>query len=269
MRGRHPGLASRRLSVGQDEASTGLLGPLAAWQHPGLQALAEWATTVETQWAKGLALPQVLNAVWGTSRFVAHDALPPHEPYERFIGQHQQVPTRPNAHDALNAWCWMQWPRLKQHFNALQCEAIARDGIQSRRGPVRDAITVFDENGLFLKVSDAIWQAVVDHDWQRAFVTHRADWSHCRLAVVGHALLENLIRPFKGITAHVLRWPEAWGDSLDEAEGPATQHLAATVLASKPFHPLPVMGIPGWMPQQDEAFYNDPQVFRPKRVKLR
>jgi hypothetical protein len=262
-------LANRQLSVREGNASPGLLSPLAAWQHPGLQALADWARVVESQWMQGHALPVVLNAVWGTTRFVAHDALPQHEPYERFIGQHQQVPTRPNAHDALNAWCWMHWPRLKQHFNALQCEAIARDGIHSRRGPVRDAITVFDENGLFLQAPDAIWQAVVDHDWHRAFVAHRADWSRCRLAVVGHALLENLIQPFKGITAHVLRWPEAWGDDLQHLDEQATLGLTPAVLASKPFHPLPVMGIPGWMPQQDAAFYDDPQVFRPKRVKLR
>jgi hypothetical protein len=28
---------------------------------------------------------------------------------------------------------------------------------------------------------------------------------------------------------------------------------------------MPVLGIPGWWPQQDEEFYDDATVFRPKR----
>ncbi|HBZ06685.1 MAG TPA: DUF3025 domain-containing protein, partial [Massilia sp.] len=32
------------------------------------------------------------------------------------------------------------------------------------------------------------------------------------------------------------------------------------------FTPLPVLGVPGWWPEQDAAFYADTSVFRPKRV---
>jgi len=37
-------------------------------------------------------------------------------------------------------------------------------------------------------------------------------------------------------------------------------------LTTANFSPLPVFGIPGWWPQQDEAFYEDAFVFRPKRL---
>ena len=31
------------------------------------------------------------------------------------------------------------------------------------------------------------------------------------------------------------------------------------------FTPLPVLGLPGWCEDQDDDFYNDAAVFRPKR----
>ena len=40
--------------------------------------------------------------------------------------------------------------------------------------------------------------------------------------------------------------------------------LSVPRLASKPFTPLPVLGIPGWCEQnQNVSFYDDPFVFRP------
>jgi hypothetical protein len=36
-------------------------------------------------------------------------------------------------------------------------------------------------------------------------------------------------------------------------------------LSTAGFTPLPVLGVPGWWQGQDEAFYLDQTVFRPKR----
>jgi hypothetical protein len=48
------------------------------------------------------------------------------------------------------------------------------------------------------------------------------------------------------------------------------QHVAAELanegLSTAGFTPLPVLGVPGWWPGQDDDFYNDATVFRPKRV---
>ena len=42
--------------------------------------------------------------------------------------------------------------------------------------------------------------------------------------------------------------------------------LTADDLATKPFTPLPVLGVPGWWPaNQAPAFYDDVHVFRPMR----
>lgn len=248
------------------------------WRHPGLQAYAAWGEAVQDHLALGLSMAQAMNRLTaslshesalahpGLPRFIPGDALPPDLPYEVFIHQQRAVPTRDNWHDGFNALCWLRLPVLKWHFNRLQAEVISREGIRAQRGPVRDAITVFDENGLLLQAPDALWQAIAQRQWQRAFVDLRSAWAQCRWVIVGHALLDHLRRPFKGITAHVLRWPTDWGtDETTLAHGMASQ-LSAEVLARKPFTPLPVMGMPGWMLGQDEAdFFADHTVFRPAR----
>ena len=44
--------------------------------------------------------------------------------------------------------------------------------------------------------------------------------------------------------------------------------LTAAEWAAKPFLPLPVLGIPGWWPaNEDPTFYADMSVFRPARLK--
>jgi hypothetical protein len=44
------------------------------------------------------------------------------------------------------------------------------------------------------------------------------------------------------------------------------QDLQADKLAAKPFCPMPVLGVPGWWPANEEAsFYADTGVFRPLR----
>ena len=46
----------------------------------------------------------------------------------------------------------------------------------------------------------------------------------------------------------------------------ALHELSAAALATKPFTPLPVLGVPGWWPENSgAAFYDDPRVFRPPR----
>lgn len=84
-------------------------------------------------------------------RFVPFDVWPTSVAYEQFIFQQRACPVRPGLHDFFNGLVWQAYPLAKQALNRLQAEAIARDGVGARRGPVRDAITVFDENGALLR----------------------------------------------------------------------------------------------------------------------
>jgi len=138
-------------------------------------------------------------------RFVPQEALPAGEAYEAYIFRTRQVPTREGLHDFFNGLCWLHFPRTKTRLNALQAEQIAQSGVHSVRGAARDGITVFDENAAFFQGPDALWQALVAKDWRQLFVTLRPQWAQAQLVLFGHALIEKLVTPRKGITAHVYR----------------------------------------------------------------
>ena len=205
----------------------------------------------------------------GPLRFVPGDGAPAGEAYEAFIARTARVPTRHNLHDLFNGLVWLTYPRIKRRLNELQAAQIARDGVGSKRGPLRDALTLIDENGALLSAPTALWQALASRDWQALFVTRRALWQQARLVVFGHALLEKLATGArKNLTAHVLVLPPGTDDASTDfdtlAESPA---LGAPWLAGKPFAPLPVMGIPGWCPGNENfSFYDDSEVFRPRRT---
>lgn len=189
-------------------------------------------------------------------RFVPQSDLPAGEPYEAYIARTSQVPTRDNAHDLLNGLLWCAEPVRKTRLNALQAQAIAAQGVGAQRGPLRDALTLFDENGAWWPdCPPALAAAWRRRDWQALFLGLRTQW-HTRPRLFGHALLEQLaLAPRKPLCAHVLL-----GDPL---------HLSAADWATKPFLPLPVLGVPGWWPGNElPGFYDDPAVFRPLRVKL-
>lgn len=202
-------------------------------------------------------------------RFVSQSALPEGEAYEAFIFQNRQVPTRDNLHDLFNGLCWLQFPQTKRRLNALQAEQIAASGVQPLRGPVRDALTVFDENAAFLIAPAPLWEALLARQWQRLFLDLRPLWAQARLVLFGHALLEKLVNPRKAITAHVFGGPAPGGaflgsGSLAELDAWAASQLSAELLATKPFVPLQVLGVPGWWPANEDAgFYDDTGVFRP------
>ncbi len=194
--------------------------------------------------------------------FVSQEALPEGMAYERFIHETRQVPTREGLHDFFNGLCWQRFPRIKRRLNEIQAAEIARDGIGAVRGPVREAITVFDENGALLQAPPALWEALRARQWRRLFVDLRPLWSQARLMVFGHALLEKLVAPRKDMTAHV--W--AADAPLEAADAWLSGACSPHALAAKPFVPLPVLGVPGWWAaNQDPAFYDDARVFRPSR----
>ncbi len=218
----------------------------------------------------GLAQPEVLNQAGQASiRFVAQSALPEGMAYERFIFECGGVPTREGLHDFFNGLCWMQFPQTKKRLNQLQAAEIEAAGIQAVRGPVRDAITVFDENAALLHAPDVLWDALAAREWGRLFGELRPLWREAQLVVFGHAALEKLVSPYKSITAHVWRVALPWTSAAALDAWLATD-LTAAKLASKPFVPLPVLGVPGWWPANEvPVFYDDVQVFRPLRPPAR
>jgi hypothetical protein len=241
------------------------------WTAPWYAPWRETGQAVAARAQEGMPLHEALNqqAQPCAPQFVAQDALPTGVAYERFVFEARQCPTRAGLHDFFNGLCWVQFPQAKRQLNALQAAQIAARGVGSDRGPVRDAVTVFDENGALLDAPAPLWEALAARQWQRLFVDLRPLWAQARLVLFGHALLEKLAAPRKDMTAHVWRaqMPLA---SLQDADTALAAACSPEWFASKPFVPLPVLGVPGWWPDNANAqFYDDAQVFRPARAMAR
>jgi hypothetical protein len=251
------------------------------WRASWWQPWRELGQRVMARIEAGSAVYQALNAETGgleqtPVRFVPQSVLPPGQAYEAFIFETGSVPTRENLHDFFNGLAWLRFPRTKARLNALQYAEIQAHGVQNLRGPLRDALTLFDENAAFLcSVRHApVLEALRSRDWHAAFQIHRARLAQQPPVLFGHALLEKLVSPYKSITAHVFAAKFAinlesirsnWDDfaALDQAV--ATQ-LEPQALLPKPFVPLPVLGVPLWWAANEAAdFYADREVFRPPR----
>ena len=200
----------------------------------------------------------------GSVEFVPQSDLPAEIAYEAFIFSHKRIPTRDNLHDFFNGLCWLRFPQAKSRLNFLQAQAIASEGVGATRGPLRDALTLFDENVLFLQASDDLWQTLQVRNWKKLFGELRDEWQSAHIVIFGHALLEKLVTPYKSITAHVFRIASDVDTKDDQAlDAWLATNLQPDYLATKPYLPLPVLGIPGWWPEnQDLSFYLDTQVFR-------
>ncbi|CAN5761523.1 hypothetical protein BH11PSE8_BH11PSE8_26220 [soil metagenome] len=212
----------------------------------------------------------------GRLHFVPQDELPAAEAYEAFIARTACVPTRENLHDLLNGIAWLLYPALKRRLNELHAAELAARGevgSAKQRGAVRDALTVFDENAALWQAPAVLVHALRERDWHRLFVTHRHAWADAQLTLFGHALVEKLTQPRKAITAHLWLLPEDATIGTPEASNVVdamnrfVPTLAPALLATKPYLPLPVLGVPGWWPENERAgFYEDAEVFRPPRA---
>ena len=248
------------------------------WQAPWLAPLQALGRQVHDRVLGGAGVARALQEVAAAQgllpgwQFVDQLQLPAGQAYEAFIRSRRSIPTRDNLHDFFNGLIWLHWPLLKQRLNALQAAEIERQGVGAQRGRLRDSITVLDENGGLLLAPQALCDALRDKRWQELFVARRALWEQARFLPIGHALLEKLVRPRKAITAHVICLPleQAPGlASLAEADGWLDDQLRTRScnLASKPYLPIPILGIPDWcLKNQNFSFYDDSLVFRAPRT---
>lgn len=253
--------------------------------HPAFRCFSRWLLDADVAgdidrvslerlnaWAD-VASPRPVSATGASIRFVpAMSPLAALE-YETSIHDRGEVATRQGVrHDALNALCWLSFPRLKRQCNALHIAQAERD--DGQRGAVRDAATLFDESGVVALCRDReLAELLKARQWKALFCDRRAEaqWA-LAFFVCGHAVLEKLLNPYPAITTRVLIVP--FVESLDvsqdhlriEADRRAAQ-LIDTLHAPHDLPPLPLAGIPGWDPRNaDPAFYDDTNIFRPARA---
>jgi hypothetical protein len=196
--------------------------------------------------------------------------------YEAVVYREGRVPTRGGSwHDLFNALAWLAFPRTKAVLNRLHVEELERRRGEAQRGPVRDRLTVFDEGGLIVLCADPTLGALLaGFQWRALFVARRADVVRSmRFLVFGHAIHEKALSPYKGVTGKALLVPVEAADlerdhaallALADARGAAYFAEPGALASMRSLHPLPVLGIPGWTAEnEDAAFYDDPEVFRP------
>ena len=170
------------------------------------------------------------------------------------------VETRPdNLHDFFNALAWLTFPRTKARINALHAAEIPREG--GRRGRRRDLLTIFDEGGAIVHCDDSRLLALLrDFRWKELFWDNRDRVrAAMRIVVVGHAVLEQALEPWPGITCKAIVVPAA---ADPDAAASAWLERLAPGATPRDLAPLPVFGYPGWS-VQNAAFYEDTRYFRP------
>lgn len=205
--------------------------------------------------------------------------VPPHpeaDGYEAHIHATGAVPTRANDwHDFFNALAWCVWPAAKSACNRLHLREIARHKAagESGRGPLRDALTQFDECGMVVVTCDAqLAEQLAAHQWETVFWQQRARLTETtRFLVFGHGTWDALRAPFFGLCAKAQYRvvDAAWFDQAAHVHQRDTDAWLADRLLTPPFdkthlHPLPLLGIPGVTAASECAdYYRDTRQFRP------
>lgn len=247
--------------------------------HPLSAFLAPWC-------ANGIPSLDALNAAAAVRdirsgggaplRFIA----PPDdgEAYEERIWHHGEVATRSdNRHDLFNALVWLAFPRSKaainrRHHQAMVAAAAARS---ETRGPLRDALTQFDECGVVVAgTAPELWRALCAHRWREVFVEQREELLRTtHFVVFGHASHDALGAPFVGLCGKALfvEVDASWltlpvSRSLDYLDARLAEKLANGAFAPRDWQPLPLLGIPGAAQENEHgAYYDDERQFRPPR----
>ena len=191
--------------------------------------------------------------------------------YELHIAETGEVETRrDNWHDLFNALVWITFPRAKAQVNAQHAAILEERGEAEarRRGPERDALTLFDEGGVIVATDEApLTRLIVDFEWKELFWRRRGELAQrARFFAFGHALYERALEPYIGMVAKTVFVPftaeVAQADALLEA------HFSdrSRFVRPKEMAPMPVLGVPGWDPRNsDEGFYDDKSHFRGKQ----
>ena len=182
--------------------------------------------------------------------------------YEVQVFETGRVATRPdNLHDRFNALAWLAFPRTKAALNELHARQIPLEG--GKRGRSRDLLTIFDEGGAIVRCGDPELERLARAArWRELFWEHRARvLEHMDILVVGHAVLEQALAPYPGLTCKVIF--VAGGDPDAQAAARLAAHAPRGTPRDLP--PIPVLGYPGWLPGSAHAsFYDDARYFRPR-----
>ena len=222
----------------------------------------------------------ILNANGLPLRFI--DQLPrpqcPEDKFEPRIFHRGEVQFRACFwHDFFNALVWMTFPACKAALNRRHVIEIERQRAAgaANRGPVQDALTLFDEGGLIVAVSNpALTRLLLDFQWTELFWHRRSEIAVSMVFFVfGHALYEKALAPFSGVTgravvvevdANFSGLSHGAQHALLDRQVAARINDRACFLTTRELAPVPVFGIPGWDENNARReYYDNTLYFRP------
>ena len=184
-----------------------------------------------------------------------------------------------NWHDLLNVMAWLTFPRAKaalnaRHYAALRAQYAAG---AANRGPAQDALTLFDEGGVIVaSCDDQLLKMIHEFRWKELFWHNRDEVrSRMRFMLFRHALYEKALRPFIGIAGRgvllkvepgLLTQPPGQQRAALDARLAATISESGNLTAPHELAVVPVLGVPGWCPgNEQESYYDNTDYFRPGR----
>lgn len=265
--------------------------PLLAPLHPLIAQLDAGAFPglVELNTLLGARAQPILTGNGKPLHFVAQASgkLPFEKQYEPRCCLEGAVQMRVNDwHDLFNALVWLTFPLAKaainlRHYRTLLENRAPADSAAptSQRGAVRDMITLLDESGIIVVCADAELSGLLaEFRWKELF-WQRRDEVRERMGfyLLGHGLYQKALQPYTGLTGQGLllqvdqdffAWPPAqqlaYLDGLLAHYLNAPQHCRST----RELTPVPLLGVPGWSPDNTSAaYYDNKDYFRPGRLR--
>ena len=200
--------------------------------------------------------------------------------YEPLIYRKGLVQTRTASwHDFFQVLAWSIFPNTKSYLNALHYQAslerYQKNPDDKQRSKLENFVTLFDECGAVIIYSDPRLKTIVKNfEWRDLFLGNReAFGKKLECIMFGHAMYEKAIKPYIGMTSHVLflHQPESFfslqmPDKLSIIDE-ALNHILRENRdwTTKDLNPFPVLGVPGWyVGNEQPSFYNNTNYFRKK-----
>lgn len=148
-----------------------------------------------------------------------------------------------------------------------------------RRSQIENMLSLFDEGGTVIVSSDeSLLQLIRDFQWKQLFWNRRDELAEkLQCITYGHAMYEKGLMPYVGMTANSILlvvdngfFKQTLERRLDYIDSRLAEIFSDGTKYSKPkdLSPFPVLGLPGWDPDnKSEAYYDNTEYFRNGRFR--
>ena len=261
-----------------------IFSPLNAWAEKFSQFKDTWPELKDYQYVLDNAEQTIQTLSGKQLKVVPQDGKPGHfnEHYAPRIYLTGEIQTRTaNWHDFFQFLTWFMFPKTKAVINSIHVPAaqlrIDGDTDLGRRSPVENMLSLFDEGGVVIVSWDeTLLQLIRDFQWKELFWNRRDELAEkLQCITFGHAMYEKGLNPYIGLTANSILLKvdkEFFQQKLEERLDYIDERLAAIFsdgtqyTKPKDLSPFPVLGLPGWDPDNEsEAYYDNTGYFRKGR----